>query len=85
MAVIIRDSRVFFVREMAVTKVLFNFCRFVELLGGTIWAESETGKGSTFHFRLPFLLNSPKESPSEMSPQISSKNYPGFSLIQFSK
>jgi len=43
--------------------------RFVEILGGTIWAESEEGKGSTFFFRLPFLLNSPKESPVDSSPQ----------------
>jgi CheY-like chemotaxis protein len=38
-----------------------------------IWAESELGKGSAFHFRLPFLLNSPKDSPSEMSPKVSDK------------
>ncbi len=30
--------------------------RLVELMGGRIWAESEMGKGSTFHFIIPFGL-----------------------------
>jgi PAS domain S-box-containing protein len=28
--------------------------RLVELMGGRIWAESEVGKGSAFHFEIPF-------------------------------
>ncbi len=27
--------------------------RIVELHGGTIWAESNVGRGSTFHIRMP--------------------------------
>lgn len=38
-------------------------CRFVDLLGGNIWAESEAGKGSTFYFCVPFLLTTSKDSP----------------------
>jgi hypothetical protein len=28
----------------------------VELMNGSIWVESVLGQGSTFHFRLPFIL-----------------------------
>ena len=41
--------------------------RFVELQGGTIWAESRENQGSTFHFTLP-LARVPAEPPMAAEP-----------------
>jgi CheY-like chemotaxis protein len=37
--------------------------QLVELMGGRIWAESEPGKGSTFHIKLPLALADGVRSP----------------------
>ncbi len=44
--------------------------RLVELMGGRIWAESEEGKGSVFHFTLVADLADPAADPVEAPPNF---------------
>jgi signal transduction histidine kinase/CheY-like chemotaxis protein len=43
--------------------------RLVRRMGGRLWLESEEGRGSTFHFTLPFEIATAREGEKCMAPQ----------------
>jgi signal transduction histidine kinase len=46
--------------------------RLVEMMGGRIWLESEPGRGSRFHFKIPFGLGAPQLEQPQLSELVSS-------------
>lgn len=56
---------------LAITKA------YIEMLGGTIWVESELGKGSTFYFTMPYKAELKHKNSSMNSMDSDAKEEPG--------
>jgi two-component system, sensor histidine kinase len=76
-----------FTKKFTGTGLGLAICKqLVEMMGGTMWVESQMGKGSSFYFTLKFQLGSPLEKKSEEMKHVVSigkiENDPSILLVE---